>query len=79
MQKGYVLGFEEIKLENQDGRNQKVLEWAEKEESAGTIIVKESAEKIELQANAFSYTLNKRNGLFEDIKFAGRNYLNHPM
>lgn len=79
LQKGYVLGFEEIKLENQDGRNQKVLEWAEKEESAGTIIVKESAEKIELQANAFSYTLNKRNGLFEDIQFAGRNYLNHPM
>lgn len=79
LQKGYVLGFEEIKLENQDGRNQKVLEWAEKEESAGTIIVKESAEKIELQANAFSYTLNKRNGLFEDLQFAGRNYLNHPM
>lgn len=79
LQKGYVLGFEEIKLENQDGRNQKVLEWAEKEESAGTIIVKESTEKIELQANAFSYTLNKRNGLFEDIQFAGRNYLNHPM
>lgn len=79
LQKGYVLGFEEIKLENQDGRNQKVLEWAEKEESAGTIIVKESADKIELQANAFSYTLNKRNGLFEDIQFAGRNYLNHPM
>lgn len=79
LQKGYVLGFEEIKLENQDGRNQKVLEWAEKEESAGTIIVKESAEKIELQANAFSYALNKRNGLFEDLQFAGRNYLNHPM
>ena len=76
---GLILGFDEIKLVNEDGRNRKALEWLEREETAGNITVKETDIKIVLQSNDFIYTLDKRTGLFEDIQFAGRSYLNHPM
>ena len=43
------------------------------------ITVKENDTEIIIQAKKFSYTLDKRTGLFNSIQFAGRNYLNHPM
>ena len=80
LEKGHVLGFDEIKLFNEDGRNRKALEWLEREEAIGdNITVKENDTEIIIQAKKFSYTLDKRTGLFNSIQFAGRNYLNHPM
>ena len=32
-----------------------------------------------LQANDFTYVFDKRTGLFEDMQFAGRSYIDHPM
>lgn len=79
LQQGYMLGFDEIKLENEYGRNQKVSEWYEQDENAGNITVTEDDRKVVLQSNAFTYTLDKRSGLFEEIQFAGKSYMNHPM
>lgn len=45
----------------------------------GTIAVKENDKQIVLQAKDFTYVLDKRTGLFEDMQFAGRSYINHPM
>lgn len=44
-----------------------------------TIAVKETDTGIILQNKRFRYTLDKRTGLFRDIRFAGEGYLNHPM
>ena len=65
LEKGHVLGFDEIKLFNEDGRNRKVLEWLEREEAiADDITVKETDTEIIIQAKKFSYTLDKRTGWF---------------
>ncbi len=77
--KGYMLGFDEVKLKNEHGENQKVVEWCKKEEYAGNITVKEEHSKVVLQSNSFTYVLDKRTGLFEEIQFVGKSYMNHPM
>lgn len=79
LEAGHVLGFDEIKLENADGRNTQVVKWLERESTAGNITVKETDLQITLQAKDFYYTLDKRTGLFTQLQFAGRDYMNHPM
>lgn len=79
LQCGHVLGFDEIKLTNEDGRNGQARKWLEKESVCSDITVRETDTQIELQAKNFSYKLDKRTGLFTQMQFAGRNYLNHPM
>ena len=80
LEKGQILGFDEIRLFNQDSRNRKALEWLEREDNINdAITVKETDTGIILQNKKFRYTLDKRTGLFRDIRFEGRNALNHPM
>lgn len=79
LEKNHVLGFDEIKLENADGRNRQAVKWLEKESPIGCIKVKETDTKVVLRAKDFTYTLDKRTGLLEQLQFAGRNYLNRPM
>lgn len=79
LKQGEVLGFDEIKLSNVDGRNRKAVEWLEKEATGGAITVKEDDVQIVLQAKEFCYTVDRRTGLFKGIQFAGREYLEHPM
>ena len=79
LEQGYELGFDEMKLANEDDRNRQAVKWLEQEKVIGTIAVKENDKKIVLQAKDFTYVLDKRTGLFEDMQFAGRSYINHPM
>ena len=79
LEHGYELGFDEIKLANEDDRNRQAVKWLEQEKVIGTIDVKENDKQIVLQAKDFTYVLDKRTGLFEDMQFAGRSYINHPM
>ena len=79
LEQGYELGFDEMKLANEDDRNRQAVKWMEQEEAIGTINVKENDRQIVLQAKDFTYVLDKRTGLFEDMQFAGRSYMNHPM
>lgn len=76
---GDVLGFDEILLANEDGRNRQVLQWLEQKPSCGSIAVTETDTQIVLLAKNFSYKLDKRTGMFTQIQFAGKDYLNHPM
>ena len=79
LEQGYELGFDEMKLANEDDRNRQAVKWLEQEKVIGTIDVKENDKQIVLQAKDFTYVLDKRTGLFEDMQFAGRSYINHPM
>ena len=79
LEQGYELGFDEMKLANEDDINRQAVKWMEQEKAIGTIHVKENDRQIVLQAKDFTYVLDKRTGLFEDMQFAGRSYMNHPM
>ena len=79
LEQGYELGFDEMKLANEDDRNRQAVKWLEQEKVIGTIAVKENDKQIVLQAKDFTYVLDKRTGLFENMQFAGRSYINHPM
>ena len=79
LEQGYELGFDEMKLANEDDRNRQAVKWMEQEKAIGTINVKENDRQVVLQAKDFTYVLDKRTGLFEDMQFAGRSYINHPM
>ena len=79
LEQGYELGFDEMKLANEDDRNRQAVKWMEQEKAIGTIHVKENDRQIVLQAKDFTYVLDKCTGLFEDMQFAGRSYMNHPM
>ena len=79
LEQGYELGFDEMKLANEDDRNRQAVKWLEQEKPGETIDVKENDKQIVLRAKDFTYVLDKRTGLFEDMQFAGRSYINHPM
>lgn len=79
LEPGHELGFDEIKLANEDDRNRQAVKWLEQEKEVGAIDVKENERQVVLQANDFTYVFDKRTGLFEDMRFAGRSYINHPM
>ena len=77
---GHLLGFDEILLENEDSRNQTALKWLENEQKTkAPIEVQETDEKVYCKGQGFLYTYHKLTGLFEQICFAGRTYLNQPM
>ena len=79
LEQGYELGFDEMKLANEDDRNRQAVKWLEQKKGIGTIAVKENDKQLVLQAKDFTYVLDKRTGLFENMQFAGRSYINHPM
>ncbi len=79
MERGHVLGFDERKLANEDGRNRQAVTWMEQEPVPSDITVKETDTQIALQAKGFCYKIDKRTGMFTQIQFAGRDYLNGPM
>lgn len=76
---GYVLGFDEVKLPNDDSRNQNAVKWLEQENKQSDIDVMENDTQVILKGKSFSYIYNKKNGMFDSMVFAGREYLEKPM
>ncbi len=77
---GHLLGYEEILLQTQDNRNQtslKLLETSKNNLSRKKI--RETDKDIILEGKNFTYLFDKRTGMFSQIHFAGREYLNRPM
>ena len=79
LKKNFILGFDEILLKNEDGRNQMALSWLEKTDQVKEIRVHETDTEVTINSKDFTYTLDRRTGLFEQMQFSGRNYLIHPM
>ena len=77
--KGYELGFDELKIENEDGRNQNTVKWLEREVTLSDMEVAEDDTSVIIKGKAFTYTYSKKNGMFESLVFAGREYINRPM
>lgn len=79
LERGHVLGFDEIRLTNEDGRNRLAAGQLDEEPASGHITTKETDTHIVLQTKDFTYKLDKRTGLFTQMQFAGTDYLDHPM
>ncbi len=79
MDKGDVLGFDEIKLENADERNRTAVAILDDSQEQQKIKITESDTEMVISSGDFSYTLDKRTGLFSQLEYAGKKYLNRPM
>lgn len=78
VEKGYLLGFDEILLENADGRNQSA-EQMRKEVCAGEVKVVEEACTLEIAGPDFRYSFDKKSGVLCRMVFAGRELIHQPM
>lgn len=77
---GHILGFDEILLENNDKRNQTALKWMNSgTDQDGILQIKETDTYAAIKGKNFFYTYNKKNGLFERLNYAGKEYLEQPM
>ncbi len=77
---GYELGFDEIRLSNEDGRNQTALKWMNRSTSdAAGIYVMETDDAVICGGRGFTHTFDKKTGLFSSVNYAGREYLTRPM
>ena len=75
----HILGFDEIEV-SKDGAKCKLAEkWLQKTAVDSELQVNENDTQIHIKGREFSYTIDKRTALFTEMKFAGREYLNHPM
>ncbi len=76
---GHLLGFDEIRLESGDCRNQTAVKWLNAGRCGGCIDVAESDTGVIVRGTGFTYTYSRKTGMFERICFCGREYLNRPM
>ena len=77
---GSLMGFDEILLKNQDGRNQQKTALLEEcEEKNPELEISETDCFIFIQAETFTYVYNKLTGLFEKINVDGKEILSVPM
>ena len=79
LSKGYELGFDELKIKNEDGRNQNTVKWLEREVTVSDMEVAEDDTSVIIKGKTFTYTYSKKNGMFGSLVFAGREYINRPM
>lgn len=77
---GYLLGWDEIPLHTGDDRNQTAVQWLKRGETEPTpVSVEEEDAFLYLEGAGFSYTYDKRIGMFSQIHYGGRDYLDQPM
>ena len=75
----HILGFDEIEV-SKDGAKCKLAEkWLHNTAVDSELQVNENDTQIHIKGREFAYTIDKRTALFTEMKFAGREYLNHPM
>ena len=69
LKKNFILGFDEILLKNEDGRNQMALSWLEKTDQVKEIRVHETDTEVTINSKDFTYTLDRRTGLLNRCSF----------
>ena len=75
----HILGFDEIEVSKKDTKCKLAEKWIPKTVVDSELQVNENDTQIHIKGREFSYTIDKRTALFTEMKFAGREYLNHPM
>lgn len=79
LEEDHILGFDEIEVSQKDVKCQLAEKWMEKTATNSELQVNENDTQIHIKGREFSYTIDRRTALFTEMKFAGREYLNHPM
>ena len=79
LEEDYILGFDEIEVSQKDAKCQLAEKWVEKTVTDSELQVSEDDTQIHINGREFAYTIDRRTALFTEMKFAGREYLNHPM
>ncbi len=75
----HILGFDEIEVSQKDAKCQLAEKWVKKTVTDSELQVSEDDTQIHIKGREFAYTIDRRTALFTEMKFAGREYLNHPM
>ena len=75
----HILGFDEIEVSKDDAKCKLAEKWMQKTVVDSELQVNENDTQIHIKGREFAYTIDKRTALFTEMKFAGREYLNHPM
>ena len=75
----HILGFDEIEVSKEDTKCKLAEKWLQKIAVDSELQVNENDTQIHIKGREFAYTIDKRTALFTEMKFAGREYLNHPM
>lgn len=77
---GHELGFDEVLLKNEDGRNQMAVELLQMEnKNVRDIEVRISKGSIHISGRQFSYEYNKKTGMFDSLIYNSKEYLDRPM
>lgn len=79
LDKDHILGFDEIEVSKEDTKCKLAEKWIPKTVVDSELQVNENDTQIRIKGREFAYTIDKRTALFTEMKFAGREYLNHPM
>ena len=79
LEKDHILGFDEIEVSQKAVKCQLAEKWIEKTATNSELQVNENDTQIHIKGREFVYTIDRRTALFTEMKFAGREYLNHPM
>ena len=80
MAQGSRMGFDEILLKNQDGRNQQATALLEtQEQKEAEVQVSETDRFLSIRSDTFFYVYNKLSGLFEQLSVDGEDLLETPM
>ena len=75
----HILGFDEIEVSKENTKCKLAEKWIPKTVVDSELQVNENDTQIHIKGREFAYTIDKRTALFTEMKFAGREYLNHPM
>ena len=75
----HILGFDEIEVSKEDTKCKLAEKWIPKTVVDSELQVNENDTQIHIKGREFAYTIDRRTALFTEMKFAGREYLNHPM
>ena len=74
------MGFDEILLENKDGRNQQAVKLLEyRKEDAVSMQVLETDRFLTIETEKFTYLYSKFSGLFEQLCLNGEELLAAPI
>ena len=79
LDEGHILGFDEIEVSKDDAKCKLAEKWMQKAAVDSELQVNENDTQIHIKGREFAYTIDRRTALFTEMKFAGREYLNHPM
>ena len=75
----HILGFDEIEVSKEGAKCKLAEKWIQKAAVDSELQVNENDTQIHIKGREFAYTIDQRTALFTEMKFAGREYLNHPM